>query len=71
MPTSQIVGIIGSGVYFPKKKITVKELAREIEVGDRTMTLGQRLFGFYFHETYHTGQTEALRQLAGTDDQVI
>jgi uncharacterized damage-inducible protein DinB len=52
-------------------KITVEELAREIEVGDRTMTLGQRLFGLYFHETYHTGQTEILRQLAGMDDKVI
>lgn len=52
-------------------RITVEELAREIEVGDRTMTLGQRLFGLYFHETYHTGQTEILRQLAGMDDKVI
>ncbi len=52
-------------------RITVEELTREIEVGDRTMTLGQRLFGLYFHETYHTGQTETLRQLAGMDDKVI
>ncbi|HEY44998.1 MAG TPA: DUF664 domain-containing protein [Anaerolineae bacterium] len=52
-------------------RISVEELTREIEVGDRTMTLGQRLFGLYFHETYHTGQTEALRQLAGMDDKVI
>jgi uncharacterized damage-inducible protein DinB len=52
-------------------RITVEKLAREIKVGDRTMTLGQRLFGLYFHETYHTGQTEILRQLAGMDDKVI
>ncbi|HEY45535.1 MAG: hypothetical protein AMJ88_12445 [Anaerolineae bacterium SM23_ 63] len=52
-------------------RITVEELATEIEVGDRPMTLGQRLFGLYFHETYHTGQTETLRQLAGMDDKVI
>jgi hypothetical protein len=25
----------------------------------------------YFHETYHVGQTEMLRQLAGKNDQVI
>ncbi len=24
----------------------------------------------YFHETYHLGQTELLRQLAGTNDKV-
>lgn len=50
---------------------TPVELAKEIEVGQHTMTVGQRLFGLYFHETYHTGQTELLRQLAGTDDKVI
>jgi hypothetical protein len=34
--------------------------------------LGYILIAFmYFHETYHTGQTELLRQLAGTDDKVI
>jgi hypothetical protein len=34
-------------------------------------TLGKRLLFFYFHETYHTGQTELLRQLTGVDDKVI
>lgn len=34
-------------------------------------TLGERVLGLYFHETYHTGQTEILRQLAGVDDRVI
>ena len=44
---------------------------KEIMVGSRTMTLGSRLFGFYFHDTYHTGQTDLLRQVAGKNDQVI
>jgi hypothetical protein len=35
------------------------------------MTVGQRLFGLYFHQTYHIGQTELLRQLAGVNDKVI
>ena len=40
--------------------------------GSKTsQTLGQILFGLYFHDTFHTGQTELLRQLAGTDDKVI
>ena len=34
-------------------------------------TLDAVLFGLYFHETYHTGQLEYLRQLAGADDAVI
>lgn len=46
--------------------------AREITVGNqRTMTVGQRVFFLYFHETYHVGQTELFRQLAGKDDRVI
>ena len=38
---------------------------------DGDVRLGDRLHFWYFHDTYHTGQTEYLRQLAGTDDQVI
>lgn len=47
------------------------DTAREITLRDRTLTLGRRLFFYYFHETYHLGQTEFLRQLAGVDDRVI
>ncbi len=46
--------------------------AREIMVGsNRTMTLGQRVFFLYFHESYHVGQTELFRQLAGKHDKII
>lgn len=34
-------------------------------------TLSKQIFFSYFHETYHVGQTEMLRQLAGKDDKVI
>ncbi len=46
-------------------------LSRELTFGDRTMTVAQRAFFLYFHESYHVGQTELLRQLAGKDDKVI
>jgi hypothetical protein len=46
-------------------------LAREVAHGDRSSTVGKRIHFLYFHDTYHTGQTEILRQLAGTDDKVI
>lgn len=52
-------------------RLSADDLNVEIAVGEQTMTLGRRLFGLYFHETYHVGQTELLRQLAGTDDRVI
>ena len=34
-------------------------------------TIGQQLATLHFHESYHVGQTEYLRQLAGTNDAVI
>jgi hypothetical protein len=46
-------------------------LSRELAFGDRKVTVGQRAFFLYFHETYHVGQTELFRQLAGRDDKVI
>jgi uncharacterized damage-inducible protein DinB len=45
--------------------------AREIGSGERKTTVGQRAFFLYFHETYHVGQTELFRQLAGKNDKVI
>jgi len=52
-------------------ELAPEEFTNEIKVGDKTRTLGERLFFLYFHETYHVGQSEYLRQLAGKDDKVI
>ena len=38
---------------------------------DSDVTLRQRLAFMTWHDAYHTGQTEYLRQLSGTDDKVI
>jgi hypothetical protein len=46
----------------------MEEMSAGIEVSGGTSCLGERLFGLYFHDTYHTGQTEFLRQLAGMND---
>jgi len=35
------------------------------------MITTQHADGFYFHDTYHTGQTDLLRQVAGKHDKVI
>lgn len=37
---------------------------------ERGRSLAEQLAGLAWHETYHVGQMEILRQLAGTDDQV-
>lgn len=47
------------------------ELDREIMVGERKVTLGARLYFYYFHDTYHTGQIDLLRQVAGANDKII
>ena len=47
------------------------DLLEEIQVGERMMPLGTRLYGFYFHDTYHTGQIDLLRQVAGANDKVV
>jgi uncharacterized damage-inducible protein DinB len=52
-------------------RTTEEDLAKEIQRGQRTMLLSERIFFLYFHETYHVGQTELLRQLTGVDDKVI
>jgi hypothetical protein len=53
------------------QKTTEEELAREVQSFLGTTTLGQLIFFLYWHESYHTGQPEYLRQLTGKDDKVI
>ena len=45
--------------------------ALETVLEGRDQMLGESLTFLAWHEGYHTGQTEILRQLAGTDDKVI
>jgi hypothetical protein len=40
-------------------------------LGERVQPLADWLFFFYFHDCYHTGQTEILRQASGMDDKII
>lgn len=46
-------------------------LVEEVEVDDHLEQLGRRVHFVYFHDTYHTGQTDLLRQVAGTNDKII
>lgn len=41
------------------------------ETNEKGTTIAHRLAFNGWHESYHTGQTEYLRQLAGSDDKVI
>lgn len=52
--------------------ITAEELSREVAFFDNSsQAVSEWLFFFYFHDCYHTGQTEILRQATGVNDKVI
>lgn len=53
------------------EKMIPENLAVEIDKGEQLRTVGEWIEFLGWHEAYHTGQTEYLRQLAGTDDKVI
>jgi len=53
------------------ENITQAELDREVEIWRGKLPLAQALSFFQWHETYHTGQLEQLRQLAGKNDHVV
>jgi uncharacterized damage-inducible protein DinB len=53
------------------QEITPEDLARAVQSFLGTTSLGQLIFFLFWHETYHVGQPEYLRQLAGKDDKVI
>ena len=51
--------------------MTADDLAQERTEGDRTRKLSSVVHFNYFHDTYHAGQTEILRQVAGANDKTI
>lgn len=70
----RLLGIIETGQERLAETIAaVPDAAwdEEVSVGDRMVTLASRARFWYFHDTYHTGQAELLRQVAGTDDKII
>jgi uncharacterized damage-inducible protein DinB len=52
-------------------RLTPQDVAKVVRDHRGEITLGNRLFFIYYHETYHVGQTELLRQLAGKNDKII
>ncbi len=48
-----------------------QSLARPVAFGSQPQPLGEVLAFLQWHETYHLGQLELLRQLAGMDDKVV
>jgi uncharacterized damage-inducible protein DinB len=53
------------------RSITSERMAEIDQVGTRKEEVGALISFIHWHETYHTGQLELLRQLAGKNDKVI
>jgi uncharacterized damage-inducible protein DinB len=73
-PLERLLEILAAGqlrINSGFSRLTEDELSGEVQVGERQVPLGVRLHGFYFHDTYHTGQIDLLRQIAGTNDKII
>ncbi len=74
IPLERLLEIVNRGqerIAQVLARQTPEELGREIQVDGDEITVGARLFGLYFHDTYHTGQTDLLRQVCGKNDKVI
>jgi hypothetical protein len=52
-------------------QMTDTDFDQEIMLWDKKATLGWRVFFLHFHYTYHIGQLEFLRNLAGHTEKVI
>jgi len=74
LPLPQLLELLGQSQAHLEATLSHMDadaLARKSESDERGRTLGQIGFFFYFHDTYHVGQVELFRQLAGRDDKLI
>ncbi len=74
MPLEELLALLAASqekLAGALARLTESDLEREVLLGGRASPLRNRIFFLYFHETYHTGQTELLRQLTGVEDKVI
>lgn len=53
------------------ESVSPELLAEPLESGESERSRGQAVAFLHWHETYHTGQLELLRQLAGKNDAII
>lgn len=73
MQLEKLLEILSSGQarLASMEELSETDLLKEIQLGEWVMPLGTRLYGFYFHDTYHVGQVDLLRQVAGANDKVV
>jgi len=74
VPLERLLAVLGEGqerIAAALAGLSEEALAEERRDGERVLPLGTLLHFAYFHDTYHAGQTELLRALAGKTDKVI
>jgi hypothetical protein len=74
LPLSQLVAAVESSqelIDGALGTLSDEDFSSESEVDGKNIKLSSRIHFDYFHDTYHTGQTELLRQVAGKNDQII
>jgi hypothetical protein len=62
---------VHSAIAIRLSEMSETDFDIEIQQGERKVNRGWRVFFLHFHYTYHIGQFEQLRQLAGKKDKVI
>lgn len=74
VPLERLLAVLAEGqerIGAALASLPEAALAEERRNGDRVLPLGTLLHFAMWHETYHVGQTELLRALAGKRDKVI
>jgi hypothetical protein len=64
-------GLLNEAICARLEKMTEAQFEDEIELWQGRKTRGWAAFFFFFHNTYHLGQLEQLRNLAGRTEKII
>ena len=62
---------VSSAIRARLAQMAPLEFELQIQQGERTFTVGWRFLFLHFHYTYHLGQLELLRQLAGHSEKIV
>lgn len=75
LPFAELLGLLDASEDALEEALdgaSEEFMAEEIAAGDeRTASRAAQVMFTFFHDTYHVGQTDLLRQMAGMNDKVI